>query len=139
MNHYPTNQEKDSAAIDTLGLFEKVREPLALLNEHLTVVKANAPFLHMMDMASNDVHGYSLLALKNGVLATPTLKEALHEALATGKSFGDIIIDKEWLRQRHRIILASGHIIEQDHKNQQSLLLNFGERTGRIDQQGGGP
>lgn len=106
---------RESAELRTYfeNLFETVRHPLIVLDEHLRVVSANPQFCRTFGVRAKQAAGSLLYEVGGGEWDIPELRELLEEILPKNKSFEDFEVEHEFRQLGRQRLLLNARRVEQ--------------------------
>jgi two-component system CheB/CheR fusion protein len=87
-----------------LGIVDTVREPLLVLDDHLSVMTANRAFYRAFRLRADETVGRPVHALGGAPWDTPELRRRLDDLVASGAPFEDVEIAREGDR---RVVISA--------------------------------
>lgn len=107
------------------NIVNTVREPLLVLDEHLTICSASRSFYQQFKVKAKDTIGHNLLHLGNHQWNIPLLRKMLHEVLANGDTFEDFEVDHDFPSIGHRKMNLNARNIVSKTDSPSLILLSI--------------
>jgi PAS domain S-box-containing protein len=113
------------------AIIETVREPLVVLDAHLTVISVNWSFCDTFQATSDETIGKSIFDLGNGQWDIPALRKLLEDILPTNTKLDHYEVDHIFPIIGHKIMLLNARRIYQEGTGTQKILLAIEDITDR--------
>jgi two-component system, chemotaxis family, CheB/CheR fusion protein len=113
------------------AIVETVREPLVILNQNLTVLKANKTFYETFGTAPEDTETRLIYDLGNGQWNIPRLRELLENLLPTHSTFRDFEVTHEFEHVGRKVMLLNASEIFNPNAQARTILLAIEDATDR--------
>jgi two-component system CheB/CheR fusion protein len=110
---------------------DTIREPLIVLDGHLTVSSANRSFYLFFRTTPRDTEGKKLYDLGNGQWDIPQLRTALEKVIPKRNELEDYWVEHEFPRIGRRVMLLNARRMKVGGKENDLILLAFEDVTGR--------
>jgi two-component system, chemotaxis family, CheB/CheR fusion protein len=127
----------DAARAYADTIIESVREPLAVLDEALRILRANPAFAAHLGIPREDIEGRFLHQLGAAGWNIPDLHQRLRAVLASTKPLEDWEATRELLPQGHQVISLSARRIPGEVDRGEQLLLSIQDVTAHADMTAG--
>lgn len=118
------------------AVIETVRQPLAVLDQELTIERVNRAFCALFDTRPEEVEGRPLSALEGGQWRAPELEKRLRDVLEEGKRIEGWEIHRDFSRVGARTLRLHARRVEARDDSLPSLVLVSFEES---DPHGAGP
>ncbi len=118
-------------------IIESVREPLAVLDEALRILRANPAFVAHVGIPREDIEGRFLHEVGDGRWNIPDLHHRLRALLASAKPLEDWEATRELLPQGRQVMSLSARRIAGDVDRAEQLLLSIQDVTAHADMTAG--
>jgi PAS domain S-box-containing protein len=113
------------------AIVETVREPLVILNQNLTVLKANKTFYETFLTAPEETEGRLIYDLGNGQWNIPRLRELLENILPAHSTFRDFEVTHEFEHVGRKVMLLNASEIFNPNAQVRTILLAIEDATDR--------
>ena len=114
-------------------IIQSVREPLAVLDGSLRVVRVNAAFAAHLASPREAIEGRRLHEIAEAGWNIPDLHQRLRALLASGQPLEDWEVTRDTLPQGHQVLSLSGRRIPGDADRSEQLLLSIRDITAQAD------
>jgi two-component system CheB/CheR fusion protein len=118
-------------------IIESVREPLAVLDEALRILRADPAFAAHLGIPREDIEGRFLHEVDAAGWNIPDLHQRLRAVLASAQPLEDWEATRELLPQGHQVISLSARRIPGDLARGEQLLLSIQDVTAHADMTAG--
>ena len=118
-------------------IIESVREPLAVLDEALRILRANPAFVAHLGIPREDIEGRFLHEVGDGRWNIPDLHHRLRALLASAKPLEDWEATRELLPQGRQVMSLSARRIAGDVDRAEQVLLSIQDVTAHADMTAG--
>jgi two-component system CheB/CheR fusion protein len=118
-------------------IIDSVREPLAVLDDALRILRANPAFAANLGMPREDIEGRFLHAVGDGRWNTPDLHHRLRAVLASAKPLEDWEATRDLLPQGRQVMSLSARRIPGDVDRAEQLVLSIQDVTASADMTAG--
>ena len=123
----------DRAAAYADIIIETVREPLAVLDGELRILRVNQSFLGDFGMSRDGLEGVHLFDVQGGVWNIPELRQRLQMVLAESEPMEDWEIALEFPARGRRVVSLSARRIPGDETRSDLLLVAIDDITNRAN------
>ncbi|MFW5837007.1 MAG: CheR family methyltransferase [Desulfovibrionaceae bacterium] len=115
-----------------LAIIQSIRDPLAVLQEDMTVQSVNQAFADLFGMEKGDMSGESLLTLGDDRLESPELRRLLEEVIPQDSEVNDYPLDLPG-SPGGRHVLNARKVVESENglENMLIILQKAGPEQGR--------
>ena len=118
-------------------IIQSVREPLAVLDGTLRILRVNSAFAANLAIPREEIEGRFLHEVGNGGWNIPDLDHRLRGLLASGQALEDWEATRELLPQGRRVMSLSARKIPGDVDRAEHLLLSIQDVTAHADMTAG--
>jgi two-component system, chemotaxis family, CheB/CheR fusion protein len=112
-------------------ILDTVREPLAVLDDDITVLYANAAFLSSFSVTHAETIGRSFYDVRNGQWNMAKLREAFKELVLNDTPIRDLALEHTLPAVGTRTTLINARRIHDSHRDQPMMLLAIEDVTER--------
>lgn len=116
-------------------LLETAREPLAVLDGALRVVRVNAPFCRLLRQSRESIEGRSIYDACGGRRRSEGLRALLEQALSDASTHVDQRIEIDVPGLGRRVLLANARLVRQEAPPAERIVLAMEDVTGRLSLQ----
>jgi PAS domain S-box-containing protein len=113
------------------AITETIREPLVVLDAHLTVLSANWSFCDTFQVTLDETVGASIFDLGDRQWDIPALRTLLEDVLPRNTKFDDYEVEHIFPSIGHKIMLLNARRIYQEGTGTQKILLAIEDITDR--------
>ncbi len=113
------------------AIVETVREPLVILNQSLTVLKANKAFYETFKAVREETENRLIYDLGNGQWNIPKLREFLEDILPAHSTFRDFEVIHQFERVGRKVIHLNASEIFNANSQARTILLAMEDVTDR--------
>jgi two-component system CheB/CheR fusion protein len=113
------------------GIFNTVRQPLVVLDEHLRFVSANRAYYETFRLRPRQVEGELIYEVGGGEWDSPELRHLLEEVLPQEKDFESFRVERDFPKIGRRTFLLNGRRLEQRSGLPGKILLALEDITSR--------
>lgn len=113
------------------NIFNTVREPLLVLDEHMHVIVASNSFYQTFKVTPAETEDMYLFDLANRQWDIPGLRELLEDIIPRATSFDDFEVEFNIPGKGQRIMLLNGRLVHREENNSRIILLAIEDITGR--------
>ena len=138
------NAELDAARRDSEAarsyadtIIQSVREPLAVLDGTLRILRVNSAFAANLETPREEIEGRFLHEVGDGRWNIPDLHQRLRALLASAQPLEDWEVTRDLLPQGRRVMSLSARRIPGEADRAEQLLLAIQDVTARADDDGG--
>lgn len=117
------NTELKESVDFTEAIVQTIREPLIVLHADMRVRTANKAFLEVFKLTQEEVEGYFLYEIGNGLLEIAELRQQVTKILAKGLSFNDFEVKHNFKGLGDRTLLFNAMRMNGDSGKRSKLLL----------------
>jgi len=134
---HAARQASDAARSYADTIIESVREPLAVLDEALRILRANPAFAANLGIPREDIEGRFLHEVGDARWNIPDLHQRLRALLASAKPLDDWEVSRDLLPQGRQVMSLSARRIPADVDRAVQLLLSIQDVTAHADKTAG--
>ena len=113
------------------SIVETVREPLIVLDAHLSVVTANHSFFKTFKVTPEETEGKLIFEIGNYQWNIPRLREFLEELIPKNASFDDFEVEHDFEIIGRKIMLLNARRLHTEQEETQMILLAIEDITER--------
>jgi two-component system CheB/CheR fusion protein len=132
-----TRRASDSARSYADIIIETVREPLAVLDGALQVLRVNSAFAASLEVPREEIEGRMLHKVGDGRWNIPELRQRLHALVTAAQPLEDWEATLDLAQQGRRVVSLSARRIPGDADRTDLLLLALEDVTARADMTAG--
>ena len=118
-------------------IIQSVREPLAVLDGTLRILRVNLAFAANLQIPREEIEGRFLHEVGNGSWNIPGLHQRLRALLANAEPLEDWEVTRDVSLQRHQVMSLTARRIQSDAERAEQLLLLVQDVTVRADETAG--
>ena len=118
-------------------IIESVREPLAVLDGTLRILRANPAFAANLEIPREEIEGRFLHEVGDARWNIPDLHQRLRAVLANAQPLEDWEVTRDLSPQRRQVMSLSARRIPGDADRAEQLLLSIQDVTARADMTAG--
>jgi two-component system CheB/CheR fusion protein len=119
------------------NILDAMRDPLLVLDENLTVVRAGESYLTLFGVTADSLHQRKLFDVQNGCWNHPELRKLLKRALLEGAPLEDFEITLDINGLGERTVLVNARRVRRDSEGCQLILFTAQDVTESIQTQRG--
>ncbi len=108
-----------------------VRQPLAILDGDLRIVRVNPAFAVDLEVSREEAEGQLLHDIDKGRWDIPELRQRLHDVASDGQTLEDYDVTVELGRQGRRVLSLNARKLPGDSERAELLLVAFNDVTVR--------
>ena len=113
------------------AIVETVREPLVILNQNLTVMKANRAFYETFRATREQTENRLIYDLGNGQWSIPSLRELLENILPAHSTFRNFEVTHEFEHVGRKVMLLNASEVFNPNAQARTILLAIEDATDR--------
>jgi two-component system, chemotaxis family, CheB/CheR fusion protein len=132
-----TRRASDSARSYADTIIETVREPLAVLDGALRILRVNSAFAANLESPREEIEGRFLHEVGDARWNIPDLHQRLRALLASAQPLEDWEVTPDVPQQRRQVVSLSARRIPGDAARAEQLLLAIQDVTARADMTAG--
>jgi len=114
-------------------IIETIREPLAVLDGGLRILRVNSAFSQNLEIAREDAEGRLLHEIDGGRWNIPALRQRLGAVLSRAQPLEDWEVALDFDRQGRRVLSLSARMIPGDSDRTDLMLLEFVDATAHAN------
>ena len=118
-------------------IIQSIREPLAVLDGTLHILRVNPAFAANLKVPREEIEGRSLHEVGDARWNIPELHHRLRALLANAQPLEDWEVTRNFLPQGHEVMSLSARRIQGDADRGEQLLLTIHDVTARADMTAG--
>lgn len=111
------------------NVVDTLREPFLILDKDLRVLSANRIFYSTFEVLEEETVGKLVYELGNGQWDIPKLKILLEDILPKNTHFEDFIVEHNFLKIGHKIMILNARQIHADDIDREIMLLAMEDIT----------
>ena len=105
------------------AIFETVRHPLLVLDQHEVVLSANRSFCELFRLRQKDVQGIGFREIGGGDFDIEELRTLIEETLPGAMSYADFRLEHEFSKIGHKVLLINARSLRGENPADEMVLL----------------
>ena len=128
-----TRRTSEAARSYADTIIQSVREPLAVLDGTLRILRVNPAFAANLEIPREEIEGRFLHEVGDARWNIPDLHQRLHALLGSAQPLEDWEVARDFLPQRRQVMSLSARRIPGDADRAEQLLLGIQDVTARAN------